>query len=715
MSEFKLIAIKTGDSLTKEESLKVDPNNWVPKENYNYIKNLEPNKEFLFFKDYSISDDSNLLTHHSEESIPHIYKLDNNPKTKIEISAIVGRNGSGKSSLIEILYLAIHNLAVQLDILYDSDKNLVIEPQTYLRCELFILVDNKTSYKIKFHFDDLKRECYLFKSKKIGNKFKFKDTPDELKKEDLSSLFYTISVNYSIYGLNSLQIGSWINHLFHKNDSYQTPLVINPMRTNGNFDINRENHLFKYRLLYNSIMKYSISKNDVEIIENIKLKELIFKLNRSKVSHLESEKEYFDRGRERVIKERTIKDLLLKSELDFDLEQLIEITINSILGRKYIKSKKIVYEKEVQLYIIKKLYRIAFNYSKYWKYLDYGSHSKPIKFETNFSKKNFNDYLNKLKDDHTHITLKLRQALNYLFNDPLCNFINSDDKIKYWLGSSLSGEKIYKIPFGEFAGRLLEFPDNIINCLPPSLFNIVINVSRDNSTDSFDINQLSSGQLQLIQSIQSSIYHINNLESYQKSTHNSSVKYKNILLVFDEIELYFHPEYQRNIISHFIWELDQIKLNLIKSLHILYITHSPFVLSDIPHINQLNLKEGSPASIKDKTFSANIYELLQDSFYLESPIGAYAEKIIDELLVNLNKILEIKESGKDKKILRTLRKKENKEIYFKTINLIGDRIVRNKLLDMYEKCFDINNETKEEVINFKINQLKQELKNLKND
>ncbi|MFD2561270.1 hypothetical protein [Aquimarina rubra] len=708
MSDFKLIAIKTGNKLSKEEFSPVNPINWTPKENHNFLKNLEHNTPFLFFNDYSISDDSNVLTHNVENSIPNLYQLRNNYRTNIEVSSIVGKNGSGKSSLIEILYLAIHNLAIQLEILYDSDKNLVIESQNYLRCELFFLIDEKTSYKLKFQFDDSKRECYLFKSKKEGNVFKYKNEPDNLKKEDLVNLFYTISVNYSIYGLNSQQIGSWITHLFHKNDSYQTPLVINPMRTEGNFDINRENYLFKYRLLSNSVLKYKDQKTDVEIIEDIKLAELIFKLDRSKIKVLESEKKYYDRGKERALKEKTIEELLKESNLGFNIEKLVVLAIKHILGAEYIETNKIVYEKEVQLYIVKKLYRIAFNYNKYWDYLEFGTYSKPIMFETSFNKSKFIDYLKKLSDDHTHITLKLRQALNYILNNPLKTFTPDNSKTRYWFDSNLTG-KIYRIPFNQFAEKLLEFSDKIINCLPPSLFKIIINVYKDDREDYFDISTLSSGELQLMQSVQSSIYHLNNLDSYHYS---KDIKYKNVLMLFDEIELYFHPEYQRKIVSHLISEIDKLKLKLIKNIHIIYITHSPFVLSDIPHTNQLNLNAGSPFPVTEKTFAANIYELLQSTFYLDSNIGDYSEKVIDIVLNKLNAILDAQESTATKKLINSLKEEFIKQNYLSIIQLIGDRIVRNKLLDMHYKCFPENNSSKKAFLESQIEKFQLELKKL---
>lgn len=40
--------------------------------------------------------------------------------------------------------------------------------------------------------------------------------------DNIAELFcYSIAVNYSHYGLNSQNLGHWVNLLFHKNDGYQ--------------------------------------------------------------------------------------------------------------------------------------------------------------------------------------------------------------------------------------------------------------------------------------------------------------------------------------------------------------------------------------------------------------------------------------------------------------------------------------------------------------
>ena len=72
-----------------------------------------------------------------------------------------------------------------------------------------------------------------------------------------------------------------------------------------------------------------------------------------------------------------------------------------------------------------------------------------------------------------------------------------------------------------------------------------------------------------------------------------------------------------------------------KNLHggnIILATHSPFLLSDIPHSNVLCLGENTMSV--EGTLGANIIELLGNSFFLSSVIGNVASNEIREI-VNL--------------------------------------------------------------------------------
>lgn len=83
-------------------------------------------------------------------------------------------------------------------------------------------------------------------------------------------------------------------------------------------------------------------------------------------------------------------------------------------------------------------------------------------------------------------------------------------------------------------------------------------------------------------------------------------------VVFDEIELYFHPDLQRRFLFLIISALRNIHIEHIEGINLLMVTHSPFVLSDIPRSNVLILSKQK--EIAGETFCANIHDMLGQSF-----------------------------------------------------------------------------------------------------
>ena len=62
--------------------------------------------------------------------------------------------------------------------------------------------------------------------------------------------------------------------------------------------------------------------------------------------------------------------------------------------------------------------------------------------------------------------------------------------------------------------------------------------------------------------------------------------------MLEEIELYFHPEWQRSFTCNLMEIIGQLTFKQIRSINVLYVTHSPYILSDIPKTNVLFLKNG---------------------------------------------------------------------------------------------------------------------------
>lgn len=96
--------------------------------------------------------------------------------------------------------------------------------------------------------------------------------------------------------------------------------------------------------------------------------------------------------------------------------------------------------------------------------------------------------------------------------------------------------------------------------------------------------------------------------------------FDNILLLIDEIDLYCHPSWQQKLLYYLIQEA---KLNFKgKNVQIIFTTHSPIVLSDMPRSNIIYLKHQDGKLVIDgkenhkETFGTNIYKLFDDAFFL---------------------------------------------------------------------------------------------------
>ena len=154
----------------------------------------------------------------------------------------------------------------------------------------------------------------------------------------------------------------------------------------------------------------------------------------------------------------------------------------------------------------------------------------------------------------------------------------------------------------------------------------------------------------------------------------------NLLLIIDEIDLYLHPEWQQNFISLMLSEIE--KQFQSKRVQIVFSTHSPLLLSDIPRENTVYLRDNHDRRIVDsreshqQTFGRDIYSLLKDSFYLESySMGSYAMDYINQIIA----IMSQAEQNNSCFELRGIEELEQK------IKLIGNEVIRQKLKTMLSK------------------------------
>jgi ABC-type multidrug transport system ATPase subunit len=155
----------------------------------------------------------------------------------------------------------------------------------------------------------------------------------------------------------------------------------------------------------------------------------------------------------------------------------------------------------------------------------------------------------------------------------------------------------------------------------------------------------------------------------------SQFKSKSNILLFDEIELYLHPNWQKRILKII---LDFIQENrLMENLHIIIASHSPFILSDLPKENVIFLEKGEQVYPFEnrQTFGANIHTLLSHGFFMKDGLmGEFAKGKINQVY---NFITQ-----KDTNFVKTKEEAQN------IINLIGEPLIKKQLQKLFDETFN---------------------------
>lgn len=630
--------------------------------------------------------------------INHFYNIDQEKGKSgptINLNCIVGKNGSGKSSLLGVVYRIINNLACKLkEVLPDYNKDYEPRWAWGIDAELYYEINNKVCCIKVFNNSEVD-----YKKKKKKN-FPVKlivDSRDLLIKDKSSDLtyiknlgnyiFYSIGTNYSLYSNSTVRNEydllqeKWLSTLYHKNDGYFTPIVLVPYRYNStSIDTEKELQLANERVSTLSLLLYFSPKRS-SFVENLYPEKIIYSLKTKENYKKEIEYKY----------ENLIKDIVENSGLDPQEQIYAQCTlwekIENLWRNKYNPKGDInVYENMIQ-YLTYKIIKMFIYYDKYKKtynevnLLAYFNHSE-AKCAQLFE--NEIDIIEKEPIDFTN--LKIKQCLQFIKNE------------SFYLDSKFSiSDNKYVLPIENLEKYLKKsqkknYDSIFVNLLPP-FFNKKFYFEKKRAEDENDkdisISSMSSGEQQILYSISYAVYHMKNAANNQYS--EERIPYRNINLIFDEAELYYHPEYQSKFIGKNLSILKRCHFEEdIDSINITIVTHSPFILSDIPNRNILALKEGKRETFNTSTLGANIYDLLNNQFFMESAIGSHVENAINDIIKDYYNFQETKSKKRRTEIKNKYTKSENDFNYYdELINQIGDEYLHETLFDMIDQIREI--------------------------
>lgn len=346
---------------------------------------------------------------------------------------------------------------------------------------------------------------------------------------------------------------------------------------------------------------------------------------------------------------RIIKKL---NQIDFDIN--VDFTIDfGVVTKSY---SKLSLKEKCQHYIVYKTLSILSNYPQYQK--AFTKDATESLNECGFALEECVEEI--ISDSQSHITRKIRQVKNFI-NEGL-------EKGGLYERLRTKGKKsgVFLVEIDELKKHYRDKTFSLDN-LPPPLYrwDIIFN-KKDEPDRIIEFDSFSSGEKQMLNSIGSIIYHLQNLANTAPG-----VCYHNVNLIMEEIELYYHPEYQRLFFSRLLDLIKRSKLGIIQNINVVFVTHSPFILSDIPKCNVLFLKDGMPKDImQENTFGANIHSLLKNGFFMPNlPIGEFAYEKINKLFRKLN-------SG-------DLNPEKDLIDIYQEILLVGEPFLRNQLLMLY--------------------------------
>lgn len=630
---------------------------WIKKDS----KNCFVNQGFNFSPSFSISyedEKKTIIITDIRDCSYNIFKKDN----ILNISAVVGKNGSGKTTLLNyVTSLLSAGLSNKNDDDEDYKKRKL--ENTYITVYLVddeIKIINHTDSKIKYNNTSIP---------------KYDVNADQEQIEQSISRIFISNSEYSVD--SNLKDCGRVNYITLTNNSLQSIGKEFYEHISGEYTLHSISDKIKdyFQGIQDVIINYKKEKQNngqkLQSILDIIFYSRIHKSNKKflgkdvksvKVGVLNLINILKDYCRDRVKRKDEFAEYINKFTTYFD--------------------KKWIEDKENDINILKKNYIVESCVVNAFPLENFNGLDLDLAYKLCFKRnKGNNKYYEVAKQE-------VDGFLNMLSEENSCHNLSSANDLAYTEWFEIEIDKM-----GEFFENIYKNQDGLS-------FVSKYLVLCDDGFRGLESLKMSSGERALL-----NIFSRIELCDYLSRIQRNDFKLNdNIVLLLDELDLYLHPEWQRNMITKIIDELNKIYPD--KIIQIIFSTHSPLMLSDIPKSNILWLKpDEKEVNLDSQTFGANIYDLYKNDFFLNSFMGEFAkseiDKLIKEIYVLYKDILEYKieklNGNSDKfapiklKMLLTDNINEKVTDMKRRVSIIGDKIILHKLNQMIEEIEGVLN------------------------